>query len=542
MPLQSKHVAYIAAGVAVTAGVGYLIYFDQKRRSDPNFRKQLKKERKKLAKKEKVEKEQAEQGIKELIDQVVAMANAETLPTSPEEKEKYFMTQVAKGEALCTQGPNYYQAAVLPFLLALKVYPTPLELIMIYQKTIPEPVFQILVTIMAKEQNNRVNAFYEQFPGAESGLTLGEIPVGKNPEGKTIIRRGLMAEKEFAEGDVLFTEVPLVSALYPNLEGVYCHHCLKFVDEQNKTGCDDCDFVIYCSKECQQQAQGYHKYLCGKNLKKKEDKTEEEQAAIGEPEDQQVPTDENETDATVVAFRDYAREHNQMYPLMIAEFLSAMVTEETERTKRGEAENNKTFTSWDHVDRFRYLDTQPTEATNQEINLLTKLLDPKVAGISEFLSNQIYLMLKGKLLYNAYAIETADNSLDIPASQEHTRATSSGKKSVGAGLYKLATYLGQSESEANSKVVFQDNNHQLTVIATKAIAKGDEIKASYTLPVPTSASTSQERQNKPEENKVETKEPTVSSDEKHQVEQETPTSLSSSAAATTKTELATEKQ
>lgn len=64
----------------------------------------IEKERKKVAKKEKVEKEQADQGVKELIDQVMRLAGEETLPATPEEKEKYFMAQVAKGEGLCAQG------------------------------------------------------------------------------------------------------------------------------------------------------------------------------------------------------------------------------------------------------------------------------------------------------------------------------------------------------------------------------------------------------------------------------------------------------
>ncbi|ORZ19925.1 hypothetical protein BCR42DRAFT_226303 [Absidia repens] len=501
MPLQSKQVALIAAGVAVTAGVGYLVYFDHKRRNDPNFRKQLKKERKKIAKKEKVEKEQADKGVKDLVEHVIRLADQETFPSSPEEKEKYFMAQVAKGETFCTQGPSSYEDAVLPFYLALKVYPAPLELIMIYQKTVPEPVFQILVTIMAKEQNNRVNTFYEQFPGSETGLTLGEIPVDTNAEGKTIVRRGLVAEKDFDEGDVLFTEAPLVSALFPSLEGVYCHHCLKLVDENDKTGCEDCDFVVFCSKDCQEQSTGYHKYICSKNkaTTKKDDTT-----TSGEPEDQDAAADT--TDSKVVAFKDYAREHQRMYPLMIAEFLSAMVSEEKERTKNGEADNNKTFTSWDHVDRFRYLDIQATETTNTEIELIKAFLDPKVQGVSDFLSDQIYLMLKGKLLYNAYAIETAESPLDVPISEEHARATSSGKNSVGAGLYKLATYLGQAgDNNANTKVIFENNNHQLTVIATKTIAKGDEIKTTYTLPVLTAAGTVETKtegeQQKPSEEK-----------------------------------------
>jgi hypothetical protein len=46
-------------------------------------------------------------------------------------------------------GEAFYNDAVLPFYLALRVYPAPMELIMIYQKTVPEPVFQMIVNIMA---------------------------------------------------------------------------------------------------------------------------------------------------------------------------------------------------------------------------------------------------------------------------------------------------------------------------------------------------------------------------------------------------------
>lgn len=48
-------------------------------------------------------------------------------------------------------GPAAYDEAVLPFYKALKVYPAPMELINIYQKTIPEPVFQNIVSILTIE-------------------------------------------------------------------------------------------------------------------------------------------------------------------------------------------------------------------------------------------------------------------------------------------------------------------------------------------------------------------------------------------------------
>ena len=52
-------------------------------------------------------------------------------------------------------GEAFYNDAVLPFYLALRVYPAPMELIMIYQKTVPEPVFQMVINIMALDVSNR---------------------------------------------------------------------------------------------------------------------------------------------------------------------------------------------------------------------------------------------------------------------------------------------------------------------------------------------------------------------------------------------------
>lgn len=41
--MKTSTIALAATGVVATAGLGYLIYFDSKRRSNPEFRKQLSK-------------------------------------------------------------------------------------------------------------------------------------------------------------------------------------------------------------------------------------------------------------------------------------------------------------------------------------------------------------------------------------------------------------------------------------------------------------------------------------------------------------------
>lgn len=85
---------------------------------------------------------------------------SEEVPLGPEEKEQYFMKQVGIGEQLCAQGnqqfrfwkdfcligfqgPVYQLPAAMCFYRALRVYPSPVELIVIYEKTVPPPVFQV---------------------------------------------------------------------------------------------------------------------------------------------------------------------------------------------------------------------------------------------------------------------------------------------------------------------------------------------------------------------------------------------------------------
>ena len=116
--------------VLAVAGVGalaYAIYFDHRRRSDPKFRKQLRKSNFVFVgllftfhpgrEKKKLEKSAAQtdtstsasggdSGELPTAEILAAMARIkdDQVPTTPEEREKYFMAQVEKGEQLCAIG------------------------------------------------------------------------------------------------------------------------------------------------------------------------------------------------------------------------------------------------------------------------------------------------------------------------------------------------------------------------------------------------------------------------------------------------------
>ena len=91
----------------------YAVYFDYKRRNDPQFRKQLKKESKRQARAAKEEAEAHTIQQRQAIRAAVEEAKEEGFPTDVEEREAYFMQEVARGEGLSGEGRlNYLRLGV----------------------------------------------------------------------------------------------------------------------------------------------------------------------------------------------------------------------------------------------------------------------------------------------------------------------------------------------------------------------------------------------------------------------------------------------
>ena len=96
--------AAISAGTIVTGLLAYAVYFDHRRRTDPDFRKALKRESKQQAKAAKQEADAKGKEQKQAIRDAVERANEEGFPKDPEEVESYFMQEVAQGEGMCQSG------------------------------------------------------------------------------------------------------------------------------------------------------------------------------------------------------------------------------------------------------------------------------------------------------------------------------------------------------------------------------------------------------------------------------------------------------
>ncbi|KAL1839793.1 hypothetical protein VTJ49DRAFT_1167 [Mycothermus thermophilus] len=152
--LVTAAVATVAVGV-----LGYAAYFDYRRRHDPEFRREL---RRTQRRQERAEKHQAEANAtarKQAIRDAVDEAKAEGFPGSAEEKEAFFLEQVQEGEQLAAN-PSKHLEAALAFYKALKVYPTPGDLINIYDKTVSKPILDILAEMIAYDTTLRIGTAY----------------------------------------------------------------------------------------------------------------------------------------------------------------------------------------------------------------------------------------------------------------------------------------------------------------------------------------------------------------------------------------------
>lgn len=154
---------------------------------------------------------------------------------------------------------------------------------------------------------------------------------------------------------------------------------MKNLGDETKVECTNCDQVAFCSQNCEQAgSQQYHQFLCTNNKLS------------------------NTTENSASKFAGFTKESKLKYPQMIAQFLSGMVAEEVEKNKLGKSASP--YSAWDHIERFKSATIKPTEELANEITMIKELLASKVPGIEEFLTDEIYLLLKGKLYENCFDV------------------------------------------------------------------------------------------------------------------------------------------
>ncbi|KAF8897884.1 hypothetical protein BD779DRAFT_1782192 [Infundibulicybe gibba] len=457
------------------------------------------------------------------LREALELVKTEEGPKTPEEKENYFMTQVGMGEQLASKGPAFYLPAAMSFFRALRVYPSPVELIVIYQKTVPEPIFKLVMDMTNLDEEHstvedvveeetsptrgsppsetsssqewdkgeggtdwvivkaRVEGYYNHFPPKSTNVSVETREGG---------RKALIVQKDFAAGELIYKENPAVAALDADLEatGKYCSHCFRLIQsamsiqpppESNPLS------STYCSKDCMVASKSQSQSL----LFSLDPPLPLEIAA--------APPQEGATEARRQAqekFVEYLKKEARAAPMLVARFIARQVAVETSKmvqdvTKSDPKKSENDFTDADggdylladHMERLRYLEVTPPK---EELPLLVEVLKTALPGLEQFVTEERHSTLLGKMKYNAFGItygggrDDKPEPTDRPEDVEKTRTPYGTARQIGCAHYTLSSYLTHS-CVPSTRPSFSNGTTELHLIANRDLKKGDELTVAF---------------------------------------------------------------
>lgn len=147
--VNASTVASVTGITLLTGFLGYAVYFDYKRRNDPTFRSRLRKDAKRTKKETKKALQRREKEEEQFLQSIVNEASR----SGPAPDEQTFSQNVQIGEMLAAQGPEHHLQAAAAFFKALKAYPSPMELLMIYQQAVPPEVLAYIRKMISLDQS-----------------------------------------------------------------------------------------------------------------------------------------------------------------------------------------------------------------------------------------------------------------------------------------------------------------------------------------------------------------------------------------------------
>lgn len=169
----NRLLAITGVATAISAA-GYALYFDYQRRNSPEFRKALKRKLRKQRREEQLANENAKQGkLQDIREFLKAELARNPIPTDPSQVEQVFSTNVELGERLSAQ-PGGEMEAAAKFYKALAVYPKPTDLLGIYQRTIPENIYEMIVLMIAVMPPTNITDFISGGLGGVDSLGIDE--------------------------------------------------------------------------------------------------------------------------------------------------------------------------------------------------------------------------------------------------------------------------------------------------------------------------------------------------------------------------------
>jgi import receptor subunit TOM20 len=222
-------------------------------------------------------------------------------------------------------------------------------------------------------------------------------------------------------------------------KGSHCSQCLRQIDEGTAIKPDnDRLSSAFCSKECEANLKAESQLLL----------FGPEYAIPIELNPNQDSESARKREDAQIAFTSFVREsgsNNQV--MLVARFIARQVVNETikllpanhpsassaQKADSGDELTENGYTLFDHVERVRFLELSGREA---EAEQLRAILKANLQGLEDFVTDERYTVLVGKMAYNAYGISPAggrDDKVRLPSSSAFACTTYSTMHAYGNG-------------------------------------------------------------------------------------------------------------
>jgi import receptor subunit TOM20 len=204
-------------------------------------------------------------------------------------------------------------------------------------------------------------------------------------------------------------EQPIVTVLDQDLEGKgsHCSLCLCQINEGTALKPDgDRLASAFCSKECEAKLKAESQLLL----------FGPEYAIPIELNPNQDPENAKKREDVQIAFSHFVRESGKTQATLVARFIAKQVINETMKLlppdhpsnpatqPQAAADNEWTtngYTLLDHMERARFLELSGKEG---EAEQLRSIMKANLPGLEEFVTDERYTVLTGKMAYNAYGV------------------------------------------------------------------------------------------------------------------------------------------
>jgi import receptor subunit TOM20 len=204
-------------------------------------------------------------------------------------------------------------------------------------------------------------------------------------------------------------EQPIVAVLDSDLEGKgsHCSQCLRRIDEGTALKLDgDRLASAFCSKECEDKLKAESQLLL----------FGPQYAIPIELNPNQDPENAKKREDAQIAFARFIQESGKTLAMLVARFIARQVISETVKLLPTNHPSNSTtppqaaadnewtangYTLFDHMERVRYLELSGKEG---EAEQLRSIMKANLPGLEEFVTDERYTVLTGKMAYNTYGI------------------------------------------------------------------------------------------------------------------------------------------